>query len=245
MMAVLAAASLLVVLDSLAKGVALFEAGVGLTTSVASTVAKGAANNVTTLVDVGDADLAALITEFDRRTALVIASALYRTLNGERLLAALDVHYGGTGSLNRYLTTQDKRVHPDLRKIGMQIDGINAFAPALVSLATFTVTGDGAGTYVDVASVDGNLYGKANCVLRATTLIGVATIEATLTMDLIDGTTESKAVSIPNGTASGTEFDIGTHDTDMYVGCSAISITGGTADDAFEIRTKVERTLVL
>jgi hypothetical protein len=246
-MATLAAASLVTILDSIAKGVQLFEAGVGIDVSVANTVAKGAANNVTTLVTALGAaqDVTALLLEFEARRALVVAGALYRTLQGERVQTAFDAHYGGTGGLNRFLATEGRRVHPDLRKIGIQLDAPNAFPPAIVTLGSFAVTGAGAGTFTLVGDVDQSLYGKANTVVRTTTVIGAVAIVATLTMKKADGTTVAKQVTIPNGSGSGVEVDIGVHGTDMYIGVTAISITGGTAGEGFEVRTEIERTLGL
>lgn len=244
-MATLAVVTLLTVLDSLAKGIQLFEAGIGVSTSEPDTLAKGAANNVATLVDLADADVAGLVQAFASRADLVIAPALYRALQGERLLSALDAHYGGAGGLNATLTTAGKRVHPDVRKIGIQLDAVNAFPPEVVSLASFTVTGAGAGTYTAGTPVDRSLYGKANCVVRTATLIGATPIDVTCTMQKIDGTTESKVVTIGAGTASGTSVDIGTHDTDMYVACTLITITGGSAGESFTVRTEVERTVTL
>lgn len=244
-MATLAVATLLTVLDSLAKGVQLFEGGIGVSTGDANTVAKGAANNVATLVAVADADLAELVMAFDRRQALVTASALYRTLQGPPLMTALDEHYGGVGGLNRVLRANNKRVHPNLTKIGLSIDSVNTFCPDVVTLATFAVTGSGAGTFSAGTDIDTTAYGPANAVVRATTLIGAAPVVATCTLRLIDGTSTTKVVTLPAGSPSGTEVAIGTPGTDMFVACTGITITGGTTGDAFSVRTAVERTLTL
>lgn len=246
----LSAADLLTVLDSVAKGVALFEGALGILGSESNTVSKGAANNVATLQALADiavqGDLAAV---FRARAEATKAGALYRTLGGSAIQRALDKHYGDAtagGSLNAFLKAQDKRVHPDLRKIGFQIDAENAFAPTAVDpVASFAVTGSGAGSFSAGSDVDTTLYGKANMSVKTTTLIGAAPIIATLAMTKLDGSTESKQVTIPGATAQNTVIAIGTPGTDMYVGCSGISITGGTNGDGFKVVSVVERTVTL
>ncbi len=80
--------------------------------------------------------------------------------------------------------------------------------------------------------------------MRTTSLIGAAAIVATLTLTKADGSSETKAVNIPGGTISGTEFDVGLT-TDRYLACTGISITGGTSGDAFKTVSTVERTIAL
>jgi len=245
----LSSSTLLTLLDSMAKGVSLFESSVGVLGSEANTVSKGAANNVATLAAVSDITVQAdLGRVFQARATAVRAAALYRGLGGSVVQRALDRHYGesGAGSLNAFLTSAGIRVHPDLRKIGMQVDAVNAFAATAVDpMASFAVTGSGAGTYTAGTDIDTTLYGKANLVVKPTALVGAATITATLTLRLLDGSQETKTVSLPSGTASGTAIEIGTPGTDMYVGVDGISITGGTNGDAFKVVSTVERTVTL
>jgi hypothetical protein len=243
-MPILPVTPLRTILDSLAKGVQLFAAAVG-SGSEANTVSKGATNNVATLLEYIDDDVAGLVPAFSRRSELAITETLARTLAGASIMTALDRHYGGTGGLNRQLQAFGLRVHPDLRTLGIQIDADNAFPPAVVPFGSATVTGSGAATYVVASQVDTTLYAKANVVLRTTHTIGAAAIVATCTMQKRDGTTENKVVTVPALTASGVSIDIGTHGTDLYIGCSAVTITGGTAGETFTIETEVERTVAL
>jgi hypothetical protein len=246
----LAVTPLLTVLDSIAKGVELFENAVGILGSESTTVGLGAANNVATLIAIADDDVQAdLVAAFRARAANVLAGVLYGALGGANVQRVLNAHFGasgGGGSLNAFLTTSDKRVHPNLRKIGMQIDSVNAFCPTAVDpVAGFAVSGSGAGTFTAGSDIDTSLYGKAKMVVHTTTAIGASTITATLTMKKIDGTTTSKVVTIPNGTAINTDIAIGTPGTDLYVGCSAIAITGGTSGEGFKVVSQVERTIAL
>lgn len=247
-MSTLGAGPLLEVLDSIAAGVGLFREALGESAADTGTIAEGARNNVLTLlgeVD-DDNDLGALILEFQRRQAAVLAGELYRTLQGERIMAALDAHFGGTGGLNRFLAGQGVRVHPNLRLIGIQVDAEHAMPPAVVTLGSYAVTGSGAGTLTAGSAVDTSLYAKANVVLRTTVAaIGAAAITVTATLRTRDGSTEQQVVTIPALSTEGTTVDVGTPGTDMYVGLVDVNIAGGTAGDGFDIRTKVERALAL
>ena len=72
----LGSAPLLTVLDSLAKAAQIFAAAVGVDTSVANTVAQGAANNVTTI------DVSASPSPLSRKPATAIAPRM--NANGRR-----------------------------------------------------------------------------------------------------------------------------------------------------------------
>lgn len=246
-MATLRAVALLAILDSLAAQAQVVRDAIGASDVDTGSVAEGAANTLATLFEEisDDNDLGGLILAAQRRQADITADRLYRALQGERMQVALDAHYGGTGSLNRFLTDENARAHPDVRLLGIQIDAVNAFAPARVTLGAFAVSGSGAGTYTADDAVDTSLYGNANLVVRTTSGIGGASITATLTLRRFDGSTTTKAVTIPGGTASGVRIDVGTHGTDMAVACTAVSITGGTSGDAFVVETEVERAVAL
>lgn len=246
MLMALALATLLTLLDSMAKQVEVLEGAVG-TGSQAGTVSKGATNNVTTLQALADsAVLADLMAPFVARAASVQQAVVERALVGAPIQRALDRHYGTSdGSLNDFLRNQDARVHPLLRNIGFQIDPRNAFMPTAIDpVATFAVTGAGAGTFTAVAGVDEALYGQVHFKVRTTGVIGGAAIAATLTLTKADGSSEQKVVNIADGTGSGVELDVGLA-TDRYLACTNISITGGTAGDTFKIISTVERTIAL
>lgn len=246
-MSTLGVGPLLRILDSIAAGVGLFREAVGESADDAGTIAEGARNNVVDLlgeVD-DDNDLGALILEFQRRQAAVTAGQLYRTLQGERIMAALDAHYGGTGGLNRFLATQGVRVHPNLRVIGIQIDAEHAMAPTVVTLGRYAVTGSGTGTLTPGSTIDPALYAGANVVLRTTGTSGAAAVTATLTLARRDGTTEEQVATIPAASPQDTTIVVGTPGTDLYVGLVDVQIAGGTSGDGFDIRTTVERALAL
>lgn len=247
LMATLALSSLLTILDSIAKGVEIVETHVGVTGGEANTVALGAANNVETLEAIADSQVQTdLMAAFSARATLVKAGTIERALVGPAIQRALDKHYGAAyGSVNAFLKQSDARVHPLLRNIGFQIDNENAFPPAAVDpVASFLVTGAGVGAFTAGSDVDVTQYGKAHMRVRTTSVIGAAAIAATLTMTRADGSAENQVVNIAGATGNGVEFDIGAA-ADRYIGCLAIAITGGTANDAFKVISQVERVIAL
>ncbi len=148
----LALNTLLTVLDSIAKGVEVLEGAVG-TGSESGSVSLGAANNVTMLAAVADSVVQAdLMAAFVARASNVKQTVIERALIGGPVQRALDRHYGEAyGSLNAFLANQGARVHPLLRNIGFQIDAANAFCPTAIDpVASFAVTGGGAGTFTPV-----------------------------------------------------------------------------------------------
>jgi hypothetical protein len=236
-------ANFLALLDSIAKQREILDGALG-TPSAASTVRKGIqdnANRVKALSSIEELD--ELLMPFHRPVGYVLTDRIMADAAGESI-RALNGHAGG---LDNFLSTNDSRVHEYAalvaRNVGYFISASRVMAPQ-TDVATFDVTGAGAGTFTDTGSVDTNKYGKAPFVLETTVAIGATQIDATLTMVKLDGTTENKVVSIPASSANGTVIDIGVAG-DMYIDCSGITITGGSAGDAFKVRSKLERTIAL
>lgn len=246
-MATLTISALLTLLDSIAAGVARFESGIGVSGSVANTTAKGAANNVATLLAVADATVETdLLSVFGARAAAVVAASLYGALYGAALQRALDRHYGSVAGLNAALATAGVRVHPDLRKIGFQIDAPNAFCATVVDpVASYVVTGAGAGTFTAGSDLDTTVYGKANLSVVVTHAIGGVNLVATLSLKRIEGTRETRTVTMPALSLIGASVAIGTPGADMYVGVTSVTVAGGTAGDAFKVVSGIERTVAL
>lgn len=162
----------------------------------------------------------------------------------------LNRHVSG---FNTYLAAQGILVSPDFRELVNTILGSNVlssayvFTPTATVLASEAVTGSGAGTFTagtDVSTTDNTGYGGAQVEVHTTSLIGAASIVATLTVTLFDTTSTTRNVTIPSGTASGDTVSVGTS-TDRIVACTAITFTGGTSGDAFEVRAIVPRTPAL
>jgi len=198
----------------------------------------GAVNNRGTITGANDIDVeAALALPFQPAIAVgSLLSALY----GPRL-AALDRHVGGIGA---FLAANSARVATQFRDLLWGVPPAQVFPPVVDPLASFAVTGAGAGTFTSNAVVDTTKYGPAALQLVTTALIGASTITVTLTLQLLNGTTVTKTVSIPNGTANATTFVVDASAV-AYTAVTAISITGGTNGDAFKVRSLLERTIAL
>ncbi len=246
-MAELALSPLLTLLDSVAKQVEVCAGAFG-TGSEAGTVSLGAANNVATLQAIADVQVQADLSAVVRQRAVLMTTTLAALmLYGPPLQRALDRHYGTTyGSLGRFLEAQDARVHPALRTIGFQIDPLRAFCPTVVDpVATFVLSGPGAGTFTAGTAIDTTQYGKARMVLETETLIGASTLTVSCAMRKENGTQETKVVTVPSGTASGTTFSIGSAGVDLYVACVGLTVAGGTAADAVTVKSQIERVVAL
>lgn len=235
---------LLAILDSLAAQVTLFAAAMGSGVE-ADTISLGAANNVATLLGALDGEVAHLVPAFDERAEAVQASALYGTLGGAAIARALDHHYGAIGGVNAFLSLQDARVHPNVRQLGISIDAPRCFAPTVVHFGDASLAGPDVASYTADAVMDTSSYGRANVVVRALGDIGPSELTATLTLTTLEGGTDTRAVTLPALTASGTAIDVGTHGTDMYIGCTALTVSGGSAGDSFSVETEIERTVAL
>lgn len=243
-MATISVSVLTTLLDSLASGKLIFDAAMGTLGSESNTVGKAAANDVTTLTAVADNQVqAALAVMYRARASAVLAGSLYGTLTGFNLWWALDAH---TGGLDAFLRTNNVRVSPALKSLSFPLSPEQILPPSVNPMATFAVTGSGAGTYTHVADVDVTLYGRAWLQLVTTSVIGAANVVVTVTGLQVDGVTPtSVTATITAGSSSGTAVNLGTLGTqaDSYDSITGVSITGGTNGDAFKIISRVERVI--
>lgn len=243
-MATIPNGSLLTLLDSLASGKLIFDNGVGTSSSAANTTQKAANNDLATLQVIADAQVQAeLVPAFKFRADTLTATALYQALGAYNLFLALDRHLGG---FDTYLATNDMRASVHLREMGFPLSPGQVMPPSVDPMATFAVTGSGAGAYAHVADVDTTQYGKAWLQVVTTATIGAQAINATVWGLQIDGVTPvSKTVTIAQNSSSGTTVNVGTLgvSADHYAAVTNVSITGGTAGDAFKVISRVERTI--
>ena len=159
------------------------------------------------------------------------------------MIAAINNHCGG-GGLPTYLDTQQIRVHPNVRSVYSSLRYFNVFHPTAVDLASVEVTGAGVGTLTDEGSIDRNLFAGSQLEVVALTIIGAANITA-ITVSGTDedgGAVVLPGVTLPSGSAIGTTVAIGTI-ANRLVDVTGITFAGGTANDEFRIRTKVERVI--
>ena len=245
----LAAATLLVLLDSIAKGVEIAESALGVLGTEPGTVAGAAASNRDVLAALDDATVQEDLTPvFARRAVLVRSAALLSLLQGAMLNRALDAHYGGqdAGDLNRYLAAQNVRVHANLNRVGFQIDAKNVFPPTVLDpVARYEGSGAGTGDFIAGSDIDTTKYGEAGLEV-VVEVMGNAQRDIRATLKKFDGTTETRDVVVPANTAANTVIPIG-GGADRYIGVAGITTTNGsgTAADRLRVRSKVERVIAL
>jgi hypothetical protein len=238
-------ATLIAVLDDLALEVEIVNDAFGVAPGDAGTIYGMAVATRDALAAINDAAIQEQLTPvFARRATLVNAKVIYPALNGLILGRALDTHFGGTGSLNRYLTAQNLRVHPNVRLTGIQIDSVNVFRPTeLDPVARYEGTGAGTGTFMAGSDIDANEYGPSALELVAED-IGASGRTLRLTVRQYDGTTVTRDVIVPGNSAVNATFPVGGAN-DRYVGVTNIVTVGGGGllGDSFRVRTKVEREI--
>ncbi len=243
-MGVIPTNTLVTVLDSIASGKLIFDNAVGVLGTEANTTSKAAANDTTTLAAVADPQVQAdLMPSFKLRDDVLAAASLYAALGGFNIWWALDKH---TGGLDAYMNTNNLRASIHVVQIGFPLSAAQVMPPQVDPMATFAVTGAGAGTYTHVADIDTTQYGRAWLEVVVTSTIGGSAITATVNGLQIDAVTPTtKTVTIAANSSVGTTVAIGTMGTvpDSYDSVTGISITGGTAGDAFKVRSRVERVI--
>lgn len=251
-MSTISTSKLKTLLDSLTAGKLIFDNAMGLLGTESNTVSKAASNDLVTLSSIADNDVQAdLASVFRIRSLGVVASALYASLGAYNLWWALDKHCGNSGqagvtNLDTFLIVNNVRVSSDLRQLGFPLSPQAILPPAVDPMATFTVTGSGNGTYTHVADVDTTQYGAAWLALKVTAQIGGSNVVVTVSGLQFDAATPViLTATIPSGSIVGTTVNLGTlgvlADSIDYV--TGITITGGTAGDAFKVVSRVERDI--
>ncbi len=229
--------------DYLAAMKADIDSELGTSASASSTPAKTAAaiQDIVEGLDVTDT-LLTLLPAAKNLAANALADAHYAFMQG--ILTALHAHYAPTG-LAATLIAADIRISYEILDFAGWLAGAAVFPPEkkLADYAVVSASGS-SGTLSNISDVDTTKYGKANVIVKVVNqAIGATDLVLTLTMKKLDGTTEDKVVTVTGSSTVGTEFDVGTHDTDMYIGITAVSFTGGNDGDDVEIRTELERSV--
>ncbi|HEC88462.1 MAG TPA: hypothetical protein ENI52_04005 [Thermoplasmata archaeon] len=249
-MAAISGANLKTILDSVAKQKQILDAAVGDTTTN-DTILYGMQQNADRIGGYSEDIKKALF-----KIAVVIKDSMeaFKLNLDHALLRAIDSHIReeeGKG-LSDYWEAENYptyRIAPEVaqiaRAIGLYLKASICFPPVIV-MGTFAVTGAGAGTFTDGNSIDGNLYGPADCELEITAKGGASvTLTATIT-----GTDENGAEV--TGTASFSSADVGDkvdvspdQSGKKFQDITDITISGGVDGDAFKIQSKVDRTVTL
>lgn len=162
-------------------------------------------------------------------------------------LTAINTHIArynpSTTTLDAYLTqlnasTPTLRVHQAFHDHLKAMSRGNVFVGADTVLATFTVTAATTGTFASVTTLAG--YAGAKLVIKNQ---GGNTSGASLSITgkKLDGTTQVLTVTVSSGTDDA-EQDLSST-AKLFVEVTAISITGGTATDVYEIVAKTDRDI--
>jgi hypothetical protein len=150
------------------------------------------------------------------------------------------------GDLSAFLLANDKRVSAVWNTIlGARLTPASIMAPAMSGankLGHFAALTATTGTFTDGLAVDKTLYGKAWLQLVMTHDIA-GSLVATIVGKKYDGTSQSKAVTL-TGHSNSDIVPVGTTGLsgDNFQDVTGVTITGGTAADAFDIEVVAERT---
>lgn len=165
-------------------------------------------------------------------------------------LKALNTHLDPT--LDGYLTSNDARVHPALRDyLKWPLKPSNIFQSPVLSggtkLGSYVLSGMSAGAFTDGVAVDLTKFGKIWLTVKIVGQTVSADITVTIVGKKIDNSSQSKVVTLTSGSVVNTHFNVGTLgvSADHFVDVTAVTVTGGGASDAFELESRLERTVAL
>jgi len=203
-------------------------------------------DDVVAFTDPDEAEITAAF--IDVAISLVSAMELERTLASyfSQFNSAVIAHLGE--DLNDWIEFDGTKVHHLFKRGGnLQLSPVNVFPPITI-LGDFAVSGTDAGTWTpnpdNDAEVDTANYADAQLeceVINQT--IGGASITVHVTGTDFDGNSQGPHDAIiTSGAIVGDKFDVGTS-VDRYATITAVTITGGTNGDDFQIQTKEDRTL--
>lgn len=223
----------------MAKALDVFDTALGRTGVEAGTVSGAALANSGMLVALDDPTVQADLTPIAiRRAGMLTGEAMDIALHGAMVQRALDRHYGDVGGLNAYLKTNDLRVHENLRRVGFQIDAVNAMPPQVDPVASYEGTAAGAGNFVAGSAIDNTKYGEAGLEVVVDAQ-GAALRTIRLSVVNFDGTAETRDVVVPGNTVAGTVIAVAPGRFVKVTGITTIG--GGTAADRYRVRSVVER----
>lgn len=150
-----------------------------------------------------------------------------------------------TGAFSTWMPANGVYVSDDFAAlcaaIGVAVPVSQIMPPAVVSLATFAITGSGTGTFGAAGTIDGNVLAATNCEVEVTTDLGANPATFHLTMVKQNGSTEVKDVTLLATAVVGNKADIGLT-ADKYIDCSAITVAAGSDSGAIKVQNKLIRT---
>lgn len=212
----------------------------------------------------GDYDVEnALITPANTLDQNTFSGTFFRTTYQD-LVNALDTHVlaKNAASFDSFLNISGINVHPNFDEVWYKVKSTHLlarnvfFADANISVATFTSTGSGAGTFTEGTAVGTSPdsryapgttnYGGAKLVVVPNQNVGADII---LNLHLLKenpagGTTTGNVnISITAGVTSGTQFVVDSGN--KYLDVTNMIAAGGDGDDVFTVLALRERDIAL
>jgi hypothetical protein len=234
------------IMDNIAKQIDLIKSAYGDIDTPATAMygAKLNRDRIVAFADPDDWDI-----EYDLLPGTIATINAYNVVTEQAakhqtLIAGLTNHLGAT-SLAAWMVEEGIRVHPNIKNAYSGLTPNATFCPDVVVLASFELTGAGAGTLTDGSDIDRTLYASAQLELYTESAIGDDGVHVTVTGKNDAGAT----ISLPETeiTASASEhtaFAIGTI-ANRLCQVTDIDVTGGHDNDLFTVRSKVERAIAL
>lgn len=247
-MSVISGANLQTVCDSFAKQKIILDTAVGAITT-AATILKGMQDNADRIKGYDEDVVADCHKQF---VAEMAKMANFKNKLDHSAIQSLDYHIRrleGKG-ISDYLEAEvATRAAPEfaqiLRAISQYIKASLVFPP-VTTMGTYIASAAEAGTFTDGDLIDGNLYGPGDCEIEVTAVGSVScSIVATVTGKDENGAAMT-GIGTFSSTAIGGKVDVVPNDAGkQFQDITAITITGGVADDAFKIQSKVDRAVAL
>lgn len=193
------------------------------------------------------ADMLSAARDLDESHPVPPARFIFGIAGISAMLAAIDKHlkrYSAYSTLDTYLTslnasTPTLRVHQSFHDHLKAMSRKNVFIGVDEVLATFSATGATTGTFASVATISTS-YAGAKLVVKNQ---GAVTTGATLSVTgkKLDATTQVITATIATGTDN-TETNLSSV-LKLFSEVTAISITGGTNANVYEIVAKTDRDI--
>lgn len=243
----IASAALLEITDSI--GVMYDDLLALAATTEGAAILTGGGNNATRILALTDiSQVKDLATGFNTLLANSAIPYLSATDMFSAALAAIQRH---TSGLNAYLTTNSAKVSRSFADLWRSVYGTssllaaNVFQEPSIVGRTGAITGatavtNTAGTDLEYLLVAPSQY-EVYCTVD---IAGSSTPTISCTMKKLDGTPEVKTKALDDTLDAGEAVDLGTG-SDVYIGCTLITVTGGGASGTVQIRNKKTRTPVI
>lgn len=247
-MSVISGANLQTVCDSFAKQKIILDTAVGAI-ATAATILKGMQDNAGRIQSYEQDVSADCHKQFVSEMAKM---PNFKNKLDHKAIHALDHHIRrleGKGMSDYWEAENSDRMAPEfaqiVRSIGYDIKASLVFPP-VTTMGTYVASEATVGIFTDGDLIDGNLYGPGDCEIEVTA-VGSETCSIVVTAIGKDKNGEvMTGVGTFDSTAVGGKVNVVPTETGkQFQDITTITITGGVADDAFKIQSKVDRAVAL